>query len=478
MESKRRDIKKEITALVWSLIISIIFIACNLSDKNFEERPNILFFLVDDQRNDLISCAGHPIIQTPTIDKLAENGIRFTNAFVTTSICAASRASILTGLYESRHGYTFGKQPIKTEFLLNSYPFLLKNSGYRTGFIGKFGILAEKQDSMLAQMFDFYKPSPKSGPHFVKLADGRRRHSAEIKGDEAVEFIKSQTKDRPFCLSISFNAVHAVDDNKTPGNEGHYPYPKAVADLYENIVMPKPELSDSGIYENHPEFLKKSLNRERYFWRWDTEEKYQENMRAYFRMISGYDNVMKRVITALKENGLNKNTVIIFSADNGYYMGNRGFAGKWSHYEESLRVPMIVYDPRVPNKAAEEISDEMALNIDIPATILDLAGILQPKLYQGKSLLPILNNEKIETWRTNFLCEHRMEHDKIPKYVGIRGQRYVYANYYEQNPPYEYLHDLQKDPKQLKNLSNNIAYKDVLQNMKDKCDSLEKKVKN
>jgi len=139
-------------------------------------------------------------------------------------------------------------------------------------------------------------------------------------------------------------------------------------------------------------------------------------------MISGYDNVMKRVITALKKNGLDKNTVIIFSADNGYYLGNRGFAGKWSHYEESLRVPMVVYDPRAPLNAVEETIDKIALNIDIPATILDLAGISQPKLYQGKSLLPILNNEKNETWRTNFLCEHRMEHDKIPKYVGIRGK--------------------------------------------------------
>ena len=478
MELKRTYMKAKLKVLLWSLIISLLFNACDFIDKNIEERPNILFFLVDDQRNDLISCAGHPIIQTPTIDNLAENGIRFTNAFVTTSICAASRASILTGLYESRHSYTFGKNPIKTEFMSNSYPFLLKKSGYKTGFIGKFGISIEKQDSMLAQMFDFYKPSPKAGPHFVKLTDGRKRHSAEIKGDEAVKFIKNQSKEKPFCLSISFNAVHAVDNNKTPGNDGHYPYPKAVAHLYENIEMPKPELSDSNVYENHPEFLKNSLNRERFFWRWDTEEKYQENMRAYFRMISGYDNVMKRVITALKKNGLDKNTVIIFSADNGYYLGNRGFAGKWSHYEESLRVPMVVYDPRAPLNAVEETIDKIALNIDIPATILDLAGISQPKLYQGKSLLPILNNEKNETWRTNFLCEHRMEHDKIPKYVGIRGQRYVYANYYEQDPPYEYLHDLQKDPKQLENLLNNFEYKDILQIMRSKCDSLENKIKN
>jgi len=179
---------------------------------------------------------------------------------------------------------------------------------------------------MLIEMFDYCEFSPRSTPHFIELEDGSKRHSAEIKGDQAVEFISQQSADKPFCLSLNFNAVHAVDGNLTPGNEGHYPYPAAVANLYEDIEMPLPKLSDSEIFDNHPDFLKNSLNRERYFWRWDTDEKYQINMKAYYRMISGYDNVMKRVLEALKEKGLHENTIIIYSADNGYYMGNRGFA--------------------------------------------------------------------------------------------------------------------------------------------------------
>jgi arylsulfatase A-like enzyme len=279
-------------------------------------------------------------------------------------------------------------------------------------------------------------------------------------------------------LSISFNAVHAVDGNKTPGNKGHYPYPKAVAHLYENIEMPKPDLTDPEIYEAHPDFLKESLNRERYFWRWDTEEKYQTNMRAYYRMISGYDNVMKRVIETLKEQGLAENTIIIYAADNGYYMGNRGFAGKWSHYEESLRVPLIIYDPRKPKKTVGKVSDRMSLNIDIPATILDYAGVPVPSLYQGESLLPIVNNEPINEWRNSFFCEHRFNNAKIPKYAGIRGERYVYANYYEQSPPYEYLHDLEKDPSQLVNLVDNTEYKEVLEDMRQQALTMENQIKN
>lgn len=469
---------KDILRVFFYSLMVILFNRCKNNDIYKDERPNVLFILVDDQRNDVISSAGHPIVKTPTIDRLAKSGITFTNACVTTSICAASRASILTGLYESKHNYTFGKKPLKEEFITSSYPYLLRKAGYVTGFTGKLGVELEMQDSKIAEMFDVFKPSRKNAPYYEKLADGSIRHSAEIRGDEAVEFLNNQTSEKPFCLSISFNSVHAVDANLTPGNEGHYPYPKAVAGMYENVEIPKPSLSDSEIYENHPDFLKNSLNRERYFWRWDTEEKYQTNMKAYFRMISGYDNVINRVIATLKEKGLDKNTVIIYSSDNGYYMGNRGFAGKWTHYDESLRVPLIIYDPRMPTKDTGEISDKIALNIDISATILDIAGVSIPQLYQGKSLLPVLNNEEIETWRESFLIEHRMEHDKIPKYVGIHEQRYVYVNYYEQNPPYEYLHDLQKDPNQLENLKNNPNYIEILQNMRSKCESLENKIKN
>jgi len=454
------------------LTLIILFAGC----KPVEQRPNILFFLIDDQRNDVLSCAGHPVVKTPTVDFLAENGIRFENAYVTTSICAASRASIFTGLYESTHGYTFGKDPIRVDHTMISYPYLLKKDGYRTGMIGKFGVRIAKQDSLMKEMFDYIELSPRSTPHFITMPDGTKRHSSEIKGDQAIEFIENQTDSIPWCLSVSFNAVHAVDGNLTPGNDGHYPYPAAVAHLYEGMLMPPPRLNDTAIFEAHPEFMKKSMNRERYFWRWDTEEKYQVNMTAYFRMISGYDRVMQRVIDALAANEFDENTVIIYSADNGYYMGNRGFAGKWSHYEESVRVPLVIFDPRLPSDKRGILADEMVLNIDITATILDLAGITVPAAYQGMSLVPLVNQSSTE-WRENFLIEHRMNNPIIPKFVGFHSGRYVYANYYEQDPPYEYLHDLEKDPDELKNLADDPEYKDILDEMQKKCREYEEKIK-
>jgi arylsulfatase A-like enzyme len=463
--------------LISILAFALHLIGCTGNTSTEQERPNILFILADDQRNDVLGCAGHPILKTPAIDQLAQNGVRFTNAFVTTSICAASRASILTGLYESRHGYTFGKEPLKKEYMRKSYPYLLRQAGYHTGFVGKYGVKTEVQERLLGELFDYYRLSPQNAPYFEIMPDGSRRHSAEIKGDQAVEYINRQSKDRPFCLSISFNAVHAVDGNLTPGNEGHYPYPATAADLYEGVKMPAPGLNAPEIFQNHPEFMKHSMNRERYFWRWDTEEKYQTNMQAYLRMISGYDKVITRVLEALKANGLDKNTVVIYSADNGYYMGSRGFAGKWSHYEESLRVPMIIFDPRESPSSCGITSDKMVLNIDIPATILDYAGIEVPPLYQGKSILPLVKGVKETDWRSDFFIEHGMDHEKIPKYNGVRNERYVYVNYYEQNPPFEYLHDLKVDSNQLLNLVHDSDYKDILQMMRSRCAEIERIVK-
>ena len=456
--------KRLLTRTLFLLAGSII--GCkHTSSLSEQSRPNLLFILVDDQRNDILGCAGNPIVQTPTVDKLAEKGKRFTNAFVTTSICAASRASILTGLYECTHQYTFGQPPLKRDYLEKSYPFLLKQAGYRTGFVGKLGVEMEERDTMLKEMFDYCRLSTHNTPYFDTLPDGRRLHSSEIKGQQAIEFIRQQSPGQPFCLSISFNAVHAVDNNLTPGKAGHYPYPDAMDQLYEGVTMPKPVLSSPEIFEQHPDFLKKSMNRIRYFWRWDTDATYQTNMQAYFRMISGYDWVIKQVLEVLQEQGLDNNTIVVFAADNGYYMGERGFAGKWSHYEESLRVPLIIYDPRTPSGSTNATDDRIVLNIDIPSTLLSYAGVTIPGMYQGQSLAPLMGGE-VTSWRDGFFCEHRMNHPDIPKWRGYRGSRYVYANYYEQNPPYEYLHDLQRDPQELRNLASHSDYQSLLEEMR------------
>ena len=433
-----------------------------------DKKPNIIFFLSDDHRWDRLGSAGHPFLKTPTLDHLAKKGVRFSNMFVTTSICAASRATILTGLYERTHQFTFRTRPIDSRFSQASYPILLRKSGYKTGFIGKFGVNVQQKDR--EAMFDFFNPIGRA-PFFKPQPDGSLRHESELAGDSAIAFIDQHKGIGPFCLSVSFNAAHAEDGDKRPGI-GHFPWPKAVDGLYEDVPIKEPRLSDPKIFESHPDFMKKSMNRIRFFWRWDTSEKYATNLRAYYRMITGIDNVIGRVVKHLEKAGMADNTIIIFSGDNGYYEGQRGFAGKWSHYEESLRVPLIIYDPRAEKKRRGKIAIPMALNTDIAPTILGYAGVKIPGHYQGRSLRPIMSGEKPKNWRRDTFCEHLMENGTIPKWEGVRSKRYVYARYFQQNPQYEYLHDLKKDPDQLKNLAEQQEYAKVLKRMRKRCNSL------
>lgn len=238
--------------------------------------------------------------------------------------------------------------------------------------------------------------------------------------------------------------------------------------------MPNPNLSDPKYFEILPEFMKKSMNRERFYWRWDTPQKYQVNMRAYFRMLSGIDNVVGRLVDTLEEKGLAENTVIIYTADNGYFMGDRGFAGKWNHYEQSLRVPLIVCDRRLPEPQRERIAEAMALNIDLAPTLLELGQVDIPEHYQGRSLMPFMRTpvSKSGDWRNAFFCEHLMDNALIPKWEGVRTSRYKYARYFEQSPVFEFLHDLETDTNELENLVSNAQYRHVLARLRQTCDQL------
>lgn len=426
-------------------------------------RPNILFFLSDDQRAGFLGCAGHPILKTPAIDRLAAEGVRFENAFVTTSICAASRATLLTGVVERTHKFTFGTPPVADELCETSFPALLRRAGYRTGHVGKFGV-GVKRDTR-ETMFESFQPLDRS-PYFKVQPVGGERHVDEIAGDLAIEFLRAKD-DRPFCLQVCFNAPHAED-----GDEANlYPPPPSAANLYADLPVPSPPLAGTGVFEALPEFLRTSLNRERWYWQFDTAAKYEKNVRDYYRMISGINGVIGRVLDELKRAGHDDDTVVIFSSDNGYFLGERGLSGKWIHYEESLRVPLIVRDPR-PEAARRETRDATVLNLDIPATILDYAGVERPAVYQGRSLRPVVEGDLPADWRTDFFCEHLMEHPRLPRWEGVRTPRFTYARYFQQQPPFEFLHDREADPDQLTNFATDPDYADELQRMRARTNEL------
>lgn len=428
------------------------------------ERPNIVFFFADDQTTSTLGCYGNDVIQTPNLDTLARRGTRFTNAFVSHSICWVSRTTILTGLTGRSYGTPGDPELTRPDAVANLYSDLLRAHGYRTGYFGKWHAKMP-QEFRREDHFDHFEDISRN-PYYKRQADGSLRHETELIVDRGIEFLKAQSPDQPFALNLWFNACHAEDGDRRPGI-GHFPWPRTTDGMYEDVVIAPPRLGDPAVFDALPEFLRNTINRERYFWRWNTSEKYQTNMRAYYRMVSGIDESIGRLIESLEELGLADNTIIVYSADNGYYMGNRGLAGKWSHYDESLRVPLIVYDPRVPQDQQGKTSDAIALNLDLPATFLDWAGAEIPAHYQGHSLAPIIGGERPDDWRTESFHEHFAVRNRIPAFEGLRNRQFKYVRYFDQQD-YEFLHDLERDPDELVNLADDPQYAETLASMRER----------
>ena len=220
-----------------------------------------------------------------------------------------------------------------------------------------------------------------------------------------------------------------------------------------------------------PEFLKTSEARERWKKRFATPEMYQESVKGYYRLIAGIDDSVKQIRDELKKLKLDDNTVIIFMGDNGFFLGEHGLAGKWFAHEESIRVPLIIYDPRIESTNEGKSCEGIALNIDIAPTILDLAGEKVPEKMQGRSLLPLLKNQN-KNWRKDFFYEHLFDHTTIPKSVGVRTENWKYIRYPDEKPVFEELYDLKKDPFEEKNLSTNKTFQSVLKKLRRRCDEL------
>ncbi|MEC8420741.1 MAG: sulfatase-like hydrolase/transferase [Verrucomicrobiota bacterium] len=430
------------------------------------EKPNIVFFFTDDQTSSVLGCYGHPLVKTPNIDRLANEGTLFANAFVSQSICWVSRTTILTGLIGRSYGVPGNHDLAKPEAVKKLYTDYLRDAGYRTGFAGKWH--AKMPKGWKAQdHFDEFHPVGRN-PFYKKQEDGSLRHETELIVDRGIEFLENQPSGKPFALNMWFNACHAEDGDRRPGI-GHFPWPRAMDGMYEEDEISPPKLNDPKIFDSQPDFLKTTINRERFYWRWNTDERYRINMRAYFRMVSGIDNAIGRFVKALEARGLANNTIIVYTADNGFHMGNRGFAGKWSHYEESLRVPMVVFDPRAKGKARGQVRRESVLNLDLPSTFLSWAGVDIPERYQGRTFDALVSDTQEIPWREYTFHEHFAVRHRIPAFEGLRSDRYKYVRYVDEEN-YEFLHDLNEDPDELTNLAGKPKYEKTLLEMRKLTD--------
>ena len=464
---------------------SFLFHGCGSTPRAQAPRPNVLFVMTDDQQFTQMSCAGHPILQTPNMDRLAAGGVRFENAFCTNSLCAPSRASVITGCLSHVHGILGNSEradAIETlDQSLPTFPKLLQEAGYRTALIGKWHI---RQDPV---GFDDWRILPGQGvyfdPDFIHRGETRKEagYATDITTDFALDFLKAGADGQPWCL---------VYQHKAP----HRPFTPAPrhAKLWDDIKWPKPATYDD-------DYATRAVAKEAQDMKFEVslEPDYAAEMPAgldpaqkkdwiydrfvkdHHRAIYGVDENLGRILDYLDETGQAEDTIVLYTTDNGFFLGDHGWYDKRFMYEESLRIPLLLRYPRVVSGGKAE--SRFALNIDLAPTILDFAGIPIPGTMQGQSLRPLAVGDPPDSWRETayysyfenswemrnlsrdqrtdpsfqFWTAHRVGPNR-----GVRTESYKLIEYYTE-AGYAELFDLTEDPHELRNVYGDPQRSDV-----------------
>ena len=439
----------------WLFAMSISWLAGCIDVCAAQHEPmNILVLYADDWRHDTLGCAGNPIVKTPHLDRFAMQGVRFTHNYVSTSICGVSRASLFTGQWMSRHGnpaFAAFKTPWE-----ETYPGALRNNGYFVGHVGKW-----HNGSFPKDRFDFGRSY--AGTHWIKQSNGEVIHVTKKNEIDAIDFLNQRAPDKPFCLTVAFFATHAEDGNP----KQYLPQPESMQ-LYQDVEIPVPMSADDASFHKLPPFIANNQNegRNRWGWRFNTPERYQEMMRNYYRLATEVDTACGQILRELDRQGLTEKTLVVFTTDNGYFHAEHGLADKWYPYQESVRVPLIVRDPRATKSKAGTLCDAMTLNVDLAPTILQATGAVPPKTMQGRDLSPLYLQDSAPEWRQEYFYEHATIRDKtfIPASQALirKDWKYIWWPEFE----HEELFDLEQDPAELNNLANDPSHAQTLDRLR------------
>lgn len=456
-------------SLYSKLIILIGLSLVSVCSSAKQKQPNIIFLLTDDQASWAVGY-NNPEFLTPEIDKLAQQGIRFNRHYNTTAICMASRANIMTGKHEYKTGTNFMHGNMTRELFADSYPVLLRKEGYFTGFVGKFGFetppknnksLPKGYKDLPVDLFDVWYGGKKQTSFttnknfYLRKFAKQYPHATLANGAAAIDFIEqASTKIKPFMLSVSFKAPHAPVD----------PDPQ-FDHIFENRTYSRPinYWRDNGKNISHQAKLGRQYLTEDGF---GFEPKsFNWRMAKYNQQIFGVDVAISNIRAKLKELELDDNTVIIFSSDNGYFNGNHGFSRKVLPYEEAVKAPMVIFDPRVKKLKSKQVN-QLTANVDIAPTILSLAGVPAPIEVDGKDLSVYFKNEKainhqflplINVWGSAPAQGLAIVTDKF---------KYIYWFYGEGISPSEELYDISNDEAEMHNLASNAKFKNQLEQMR------------
>lgn len=437
--------------------------------------PNIIFIMSDDHAAQAISAYGSKLIKTPNIDRMADEGMRFENCFVTNSICTPSRAAILTGKYSHLNGVPVFNSIDGSQPMLQKY---LQGAGYYTGMIGKWHLGSDPTG------FDYWNILPGQGAYYdpVLIEKGQRKkyngYATDIITDLSLDFIKNRPTDKPFFLMCHHKAPH----RPWQPNEKY-------RKQFENVNVPEPETFNDD-YAGRSDAPRQATNhidtdlnetdlkmkppaglsgQELKKW------KYQRYMRDYLACVASVDENIGRMLDYLDKNGLAENTMVIYTSDQGFFLGEHNMFDKRFMWEESLRMPLLI---RWPGQIRpKSVSRGMILNVDFAPTMLEAAGVKTPADMQGRSFVPLLRGQTPKGWRTSMYYRYyHPGHHNVAAHYGIRTDRYKLIFYNKLNQ-WE-MFDLQKDPREMHNVYADAAYAGVLKQLKGELARLKKQVKD
>ena len=461
-----------------------------------QSRPNIIFIMSDDHAAHAMSCYGSVINETPNLDRIADGGMRLDNCFCTNSICTPSRASILTGTYNHINGATTLATPMDNR--LQTFPKLLRANGYNSAIFGKWHLGTGPEHCPTG--FDDWAVLPGQGyyhnPDFIfKGPDGGdvrtcRGYVTDIITDMCLEWLEGRDEEKPFCLLYHHKAPHRpwYPDEKHAGmylNE-KIPEPPTLHDDYSHRASAAEAAEMRVGRHNHNRDLNCEVQQnlpEDEIRSWG----YQRYIKDYLRVVASIDDNVGRLLDYLEEEGLAENTVVIYTSDQGFFLGDHGWYDKRFFYEESLRMPFVIRYPKEIEAGCT--NDDITLNIDFPSLFLDYADVEVPEKMQGRSFRPNLCGDTPRDWREAMYYRYWMHkaHHNVYAHYGIRTDRYKLIYYYNDacgqpgavdetyDPEWE-LFDLQEDPREMHSVYHDPEYAEVVAELTDEMHRLQREV--
>ena len=481
----------------------VLALCCGRASAQPRQRPNILFIFTDDHAYQSISGYGYKLLRTPNIDRIAREGMRFDRCLVTNSICGPSRAAILTGKYSHLNGF-YNNNNSRFDGSQTTFPKLLQRAGYQTAVVGKWHLVTDPTGS------DYWDILPGQGvyynPPMIRNGERIRRdgYTTEIITDVSIDWLKKRDPSKPFMLMSQHKAPHRPWDpapSKLALPDVKYPEPPTLFDDYSGrgkaeheqdmtiaATMNERDLKLSGpppglnpeqraawerYYTPRNEEFRKANLQGRDLVRW----KYQRYLHDYLACVSSVDDSVGRLLDYLRDSGLDKNTIVVYSSDQGFYLGEHGWFDKRWIFEESLRAPLLVRWPGV-TKAGSRNKD-LVSNLDFAQTFLHAAGATSAPEMQGRSLVPLLRGQKVADWRKSFYYhyyEHPAEH-KVARHYGVVTDRFKLVHFYEPEFNYWELFDLKKDPRELKSVHGRPEYAAAQRDLEEELARLRRDLK-